>query len=184
MITFSPNYDFITLVVKERKSDSTREWFVDNTSTRLRSLNMSAGIPIIGGFIGIYRVVTGIADVVSGIINNSFYQTVIGVKNIFYGFLQTISACVGLICGVATMSFIVLVVTTLLSNCVVILIINICSSVFLGKRNETTAPVSVYHDNICAFELRPRNSFLFYTEDKWFSEVEKYGTRTDYPFFV
>lgn len=191
MNTFSPNYYRITLRVMESKHDSQRKWLEPKVASFYRPEDQLAFLPGIGLLIGGYKVITGSADVLAGILQGSGERVLIGIKNIFIGSTQAIpTGIIGyldLIPGKKHTPWNAITVTVIgLTYTLSLTVMHItCLSInYLFFENESyfnknKAPVAIFHGNLCAYELYP-TQHCYYNAEQWLEEVYKHGSKIKY----
>lgn len=176
MVTISPNYNAITVVIKE--SDS-----MGYPKTRLktypRPLNYCGKIPVIGVFVSVYRAATGFIDVILSIFklakgNDGLKQGWIGTQNI-------VRAAIEIIPTIALVGIVILPVSNMWGVASVISFF--CVPFILifwdhwnsDPRTESTAPIAAFFDGTCAIELRPTNHLRLKTR-QWLDQLYEHGT--------
>lgn len=186
MNSFSPNYDLISLRIMDFPLDacSCSNYPKPRVIVFTRPLNNLALLPIAGSFIGLYRVLSGIADLAAGLFKLSFARGMLGLKNIAYGVIQIIPTALSIglligtlpVLGIASSIFL-----TSLAHLVSLVALNILLLPLIQRLTINTdkmasdAPVSLFYDNECA--IRSSKEYLSANEDKWLEELDTAGIK-------
>lgn len=177
MLTFSPNYNSNTLCVREHRQDSVKKWTEDVYVSRQRPLNSMGALPITGAFVATYRGITGLADLVCGVVRmiflqkHSAYQAYTGASNILRASVEATPTA--LLAGTLYGS---LPVKTFLICSLGVAVLLRARDYLSGVGKGASAPVTLFFDKESAIELSP-NHFSSYGYNEWIGQLNTYGTR-------
>lgn len=186
MNSFSPNYDLISLRIMEPPLEacSCSNYLKPRVIVFNRPLNNWALFPIAGSFIGLYRVLTGIADLAAGLFRLSLARGMLGLKNITFGAIQIVptALAVGLligtlpVLGIASSLFLASLAELVSIVALNILLLPLIQRLAINtERMNSFAPVSIFYDNECAVESS--QEYLSSNEDNWLKELDVYGIK-------
>lgn len=186
MSSFSPNYDLISLRIMETPLDTCTcsNYPKPRVIVFSRPLNNWAHLPLAGSFIGLYRVLTGIADLASSLFKLSLARGIVGLKNITFGAIQIIptALAVGLligtlpVLGIASSIFLASLAHLISLVALNILLLPLIQRLSIHTdKMVSSAPVSVFYDNECA--ITGSKEYLSANEDNWVEELNTKGTK-------
>ncbi|CDR33954.1 hypothetical protein [Criblamydia sequanensis] len=186
MNSFSPNYDLISLRIMDPPLDvcSCSNDPKPRVIVFSRPLNNWAHLPIAGSFIGLYRVLAGIADLAAGLFKLSLARGMLGLKNITFGAIQIIptALAIGLligtlsVLGIASSLFLASLAHLVSLVALNILLLPLIQRLTINTdKMASSAEVSVFYDNECA--IKGSKEYLSANEDHWLEELDTRGIK-------